>query len=312
MALTLSDHAVQHDNLFAQGVVKIFDEENPILKYIPMKPIDGDAHKYRVEETMPGVEWRRVNQDYNESTGVIGARVEPLYIIGGETFMDNFILRTQGRGRGSYDHRRTQWEMKARGLSREYSRAFFEGDDLVDPDEMPGLRRRLTGSQVLLAGTNGAALTLAMIDELIDTVIAGNTHLFMNKFLRRKMTSLINQGGSSATYQITYDDVDSLGRQTMRYGGVPIHVIEDRGNQNTILGFDETAGSSSVTSSIYAVTFGDDEVYGIFAGDGPPVEVRDLGEDQDSPGEKGRIEFFTGLVLKHPRAAARLRGLLAS
>lgn len=312
MALTLADHAVQHDNLFAQGVVKIFDEENPILRIIPMVPIQGDAHKYRVEEVMPGVQWRRVNEDYAESTGVIGARTEPLYILGGETFMDNYILRTQGTGRGTFDHRRTQWEMKSRALSREYSRAFFEGDDLVDPDEMPGMRRRLQGSQVLLAGTNGASLTVAMIDELVDTVISGNVHLFMHKTLRRKFTSLLLAGGTSATYQVNYSDVDKMGKQVMRYNGVPIHVIEDRGNANSILGFDETAGTSAVTSSIYAINFAEDSVYGIFNGDGPPVEVRDLGEDQDSPGEKGRIEFFTGLVMKHPRGAARLRGLLAS
>lgn len=312
MALTLADHAIQHDNLFAQGVVKIFDEENPILKYIPMVAIDGDAHKYRVEETMPGVQWRRVNEDYLESTGVLGARTEPLYILGGETFWDNFIIRTQGRGRGTIDHKRTQWEMKSRALSREYSRAFFEGDDLVDPDEMPGLRRRLSGNQVLLAGTNGASLTIAMIDELLDSIVMGDTHLFMHKTLRRKFTSLLLAGGSSATYQVSYENVDSMGKQVRMYDGVPIHVIEDRGNANSILGFDETAGSSAVTSSIYAVTFGEDMVYGIFNGDGPPVEVRDLGEDQDSPGEKGRIEFFTGMVLKHPRCAARLRGVLAS
>src|SRR5215471_4714469 len=141
MALTLADHAVQHDNLYAQGVVKIFEEENPILKFIPMVGIDGDAHKYRVEDSMPGVQWRAVNEPYLESTGTLSPRVEPLYILGGETFWDNFIERTQGRGRGTIDHRATQWEMKARALSREYSRAFFEGDDLVDPDEMPGLRR---------------------------------------------------------------------------------------------------------------------------------------------------------------------------
>lgn len=312
MALTMADHAVQHDNLYAQGVVKIFDEENPILRYIPMVPIDGDAHKYRVEETMPGVEWRAVNQDYNESTGVLSPRVEPLYILGGETFWDNFIERTQGKGRGAYSHRTVQWEMKARALSREYSRAFFEGDDLVDPDELPGLRRRLSGNQVLLAGTNGAALTLAMIDELLDSVITGDTHLFMHKTLRRKVTSLITLAGSSATFRVMYDDVNSAGRQVTMYNGIPIHVIEDRGNTNSILGFDETAGSSTVTSSVYAVTFGEDATYGIYNGDGPPVEVRDLGEDQDSPGRKGRIEFFTGLVLKHPRAAARLRGVTAA
>jgi hypothetical protein len=129
-------------------------------------------------------------------------RVEPLYILGGETFWDNFIIRTQGRGNGAFNHKTTQWEMKSRALSREYSRAFFEGDDLVDPDEMPGLRRRLTGNQVLLAGTNGASLTVAMIDELIDDVIAGDTHLFMHKTLRRKLTSPAStQGGTSATYR---------------------------------------------------------------------------------------------------------------
>lgn len=312
MALTLGDHAIQHDNLFAQGVVKIFEEENPILRYIPMVPIDGDAHKYRIEETMPGVQWRRVNEDYTESTGVLGARTEPLYILGGETFWDNFIIRTQGKGRGTIDHKRTQWEMKSRALSREYSRAFFEGDDLVDPDEMPGLRRRLSGNQVLLAGTNGAAMTIAMIDELIDTVIMGDTHLFMHKSLRRRFTAQLLAAGSGSSYQVTYGDIDKMGKQVTRYNGVPIHVIEDRGNANSILGFDETAGTSDVTSSVYCVTFGEDSVYGIFNGDGPPVEVRDLGEDQDSPGEKGRIEFFTGLVLKHPRGAARLRGALAA
>ena len=303
---------MQHDNLFAQGVVKIFDEENPILRIIPMTPIKGDAYKYRVEESMPAVQWRRVNEDYSESTGRIGARTEPLYILGGETFMDNFILRTQGTGMGTFDHRRTQWEMKSRALSREYSRAFFEGDDLVDPDEMPGLRRRLSGSQVLLAGTNGTALTIAMIDELIDTCIPGNLHLFMNKTLRRKMTSLLLTSGTVTSYQVTYSDVDKAGKQVMQYNGVPIHVIEDRGNADTILGFDETTGTSAVTSSIYCVNFAEDSVHGIFNGDGPPVDVRDLGEDQDSPGEKGRIEFFTGLVIKHPRGAARLRGVTSA
>lgn len=312
MALTLSDHAVQHDNLYAQGVVKIFEEENPVMRFMPFRRINGDAYKYRVESTMPGIQWRRVNEDYNESTGVLEPRVEPLYIIGGETFFDNFILKTQGSGNGTFDHKRTQWEMKSRSLSREYSRAFFEGDDLVDPDEMPGLRRRLSGSQVLLAGTNGASLTVAMLDELIDTVISGDIHIFLHKTLRRKLTSLLLAGGTSATYHVDYADIDDMGKQVMRYNGVPIHVVEDRGNVNSILGFDETAGSSTVTSSVYAVNFGEDAVFGIFGGDGPPVNVYSLGEDQDSPGEKGRIEFFTGLVMKHPRSAARLRGVLAT
>jgi hypothetical protein len=117
-------------------------------------------------------------------------------------------------------------------------------------------------------------------------------------------------GGSAATYQITYGDVDSMGEQTVRYGGIPIHVIRDTGSGTGILGYDEVAGSSSLTASIYLVNFDDDKIFGIFNGDGPPIEVRRLGEDFGSPGHKYRVEFFWNWVYKHPRAAARLRGVL--
>jgi Major capsid protein GP7 len=251
LALTLADHQIQHDNLYAQGIVKIFEEENPVMRYLPFNKVNGDGQRIRVEEGLPGIEWRRVNQNYAESTGTLGTRMEPLYLLGGDMFIDNFILRTAGTGSGTFDHERVQFEMKARAMSREISRAFFEGDDLVDPDEMPGLRRRLAGASVQVAGANGAPLTLAMMDALIDRTLPGNVHIFMNKTLRRFLTSLITVPGTNAAWRLTYDSVNDAGGQVMRYNGVPVHVVEDRGNEQTILGFDEVCGTSSVTSSIY-------------------------------------------------------------
>jgi hypothetical protein len=312
MALTLADHQVQHDNLYAQGVVKVFQEVSPVMRWLGFNKVNGDGQRIRIEETMPGIQWRRVNESYLESTGVIGIRQEPLYLVGGDVFIDNYILRTQGTGSGTFDHERVQLEMKSRSLSREFSRAFFEGDDLTDPDEMPGLRRRLTGNQVLVAAANGAALSLALMDQLIDRTVGGNLHIFMSKVDRRALTTLITTAGTTASWSIQYESVNdnNVGEQVTRYNGVPIHVVEDEGNEATILGKDEACGSSSVTGSIYCVNFSDNTCYGIFNGDGPPVECRRLGEDQDSPGYKYRIEFFPGLVLKHPRSATRLRGVL--
>lgn len=316
MALTIADRAMQSDNLFVQGTVKLMVEENPILKFLPMNPIAGDAYKFRQEVDVGGAYWRAVNEDLPESTGRDVPRVEQLYLMGRDIFMDNFLLRTQRTGEGSIDQKRNQYEKAARAISREFSRSFFHGDDLVDPDEMPGLRRRLGsingGDQIVTAGANGAVITTAMMDELIDTVIDGDTHIFMNATNRRNLTAAIQAGGASATYMVTYSEVSGFGKQVMSYGGVPIHVIRDRGTGATILDFNETCGASNVTASAYIVTFGDDAVFGIYNGDGPPVEVRGLGEDQDSPGEKGRIEFYPGLVVKQPRAAARLRGLKAA
>jgi len=312
MALTLADHALQHDNLFAQGIVKILDEESPIMRWLTFKTINGDAYKWREEIGLPGVQYRAVNENYLESTGTIGAKYAGLYLLGGDMFMDNYLLRTQGQGAGTFDHERTQMEMKARAMNREISRAFLEGDNLADPDEPSGLRQALPASQTLLAATNGGPITPGLLDQLIDMVIPGNLHFFMGPLNRRNLTQSMLQGGSAATYQITYGDVDSMGEQTVRYGGVPIHIIRDTGSGTGILGFDEVAGSSSLTSSVYLVNFDDDKVFGIFNGDGPPIEVRRLGEDFGSPGHKYRVEFFWNWILKHPRGAARLRGVTAA
>jgi hypothetical protein len=75
----------------------------------------------------------------------------------------------------------------------------------------------------------------------------------------------------------------------------------------------ETQGSSNVTSSIYAVRFGrtPDErgVTGLTNG---MIQVRDLGEMPDKPVFRTRIEFYVGLAVHGDKAAARLKGVLAS
>lgn len=316
MALTLADHALQGTDLFEQGVVKRFTETSDLMKVLPFRKISGDTYKYRVEEVAPGVSWRRVNEAYPESTGVVAPRVEELKLIGGDVFIDNFILRTQRRGGDAFDEQQHQYDMKSRSLAREFERAFFEGDDLVDPDEMVGLRRRLVGNQVILAGAGGATLTLAMIDSLIDAVAAdvGEIHLWMNKALRRKMTNLVNAIGGSVV--VNYSSISDTGRQIQRYNGIPIHVVEDSWDVSTILGFDEDPGDGTQdTSSIYATAFSEDMgVHAIYNGDGPTVDVQVVGETllSAAPGQVGRIEFYPGMAIKHPRAAARLRGVTNS
>jgi hypothetical protein len=38
-----------------------------------------------------------------------------------------------------------------------------------------------------------------------------------------------------------------------------------------------------------------------------PIDVRDLGELQTKPALRTRTEWYAGMVVKHPKAAARLR-----
>jgi hypothetical protein len=289
------------------------------INLLPQKPIKGTTYKYRVEEVAPGVAWRDVNEAYSESTGVIAPRIESTMIVGGDIFLDNALLRNQRSGGDAVDLKAEQYDMKARSMARELERAYFEGDDLVNPKEMPGLRRRLTGAQVIQAALNaGATLTLGMIDSLIDAVDAsiGQIHLFMNITNARKLTNLVLAGPANGAMQIQYTSVNDTETRITRYAGIPVHSVIDGWDATTLLGFDEDPGNGTATSSsIYAVIF--DEQMGvcglISGGDGDPlVSVREVGETTaGAPGLMGRIECYPGLMIKSPRCCARLRNVIA-
>jgi hypothetical protein len=308
MPMTLMQAAIRGGGLSKGEIATIsyFDRVSRVLEDLPFKKIDGKAYPYNIEAALPGVAWRDVNEAYSESTGVILPKVEQLHILGGDVFIDNFLWKTEPANSPSL--RAQEFELKAKALAIEFDRAFFEGDDLVSDKEMVGLRRRLTGGQVMLAGSGGATLTLAMLDQLLDLVPFDGKILYMNRTLRRKVTSLVNAASGSA--RITYTQ-DVYGRQNTMYGEVPIRIIESQGDASTILDFDEDPGDATAdTASIYVVAPGMDRIHGIYNGNAKLVDVHLVAQEMESkPGLLGRIEGFYGMAIPHPRAAARLRGV---
>lgn len=319
MAGTLADLAVMSSDKYERGVVERFKLTSDFIRLLPQKTIQGTTYKYRVEEVAPGVSWRDVNEGYPESTGVISPRIESTMIVGGDVFLDNALLRNQRTGGDAVDIKAEQYDLKARSLAREMERAYFEGDDLVNPKEMPGLRRRLVGNQVIQAAAGASAtLTTAMVDSLIDALDGsiGPIHLFMNIANARKLTNLVL--ALPGAVQIQYSSVNDTEARIMRYGTAQVHTVIDGWDATTLLGFDEDPGNGVPDgSSIYAVIF--DEQMGvcglISGGDGNPlVDVREVGETtapNSAPGIMGRIECYPGLMVKSPRCAARLRNVKA-
>lgn len=317
MAGTLADMATQSTNPFEKAVVQKFKETSDWIELCPYKTIKGQVYRYRQEEVSPGISWRDVNAAYPESTGVIAPRTEATMIVGGDIFLDNALLNTARSGGDAIDYQQSQYSMKARSLAREIERASFEGDDLVNPAEMMGLRARLTGTQVISPGTAGAgtALTLILMDALLDALdlSIGQAHLWMSKADRRALTRLVTAAPGSVNY--TFTSLNDAGKVVESYYGAKIHIVEDGWDASTILGKDEDSGNGSVnTSSIYATIFDEDlGVCGLLSGgDGSPlVDVREVGETTSGPpGIMGRIECYPGLMIKSPRAAARLRQIL--
>jgi hypothetical protein len=294
MALTLLEAAkLNSGDVYKAGVMMKFAETSDILRTLPFEGISGNSLKYNVEETLPGIGFRGVNESYTESTGIINPKVESLTIAGGDLDVDKFIVDTMGG-----DQRTTQEAMKIKALSLAWTRTFIKGDNESDPREFDGLQVRLTGDALIENHASGAGLSLAKLDEAIDAV-DGATHIIMSKSVRRRLT--VAARTTAVGGDITYSK-DEFGRQITMYNDLPI-LIADKDNNNTdILGFTETGS----TTSVYIVSLGEGMVSGLQNGG---MDVRDMGELETKPAFRTRVEWYSGMGVFAPKSAARLKNI---
>lgn len=302
MAVTLAESAVLSTNQLQRSVIETFIAESSILDRIPFMEIEGNAYQYNRESALPGIAFRSVNEAYTESTGAYAPFTEGLVIMGGEADVDRFIVQTRGN---LADQRAAQTRLKTKAAAFKFNETFFEGDTAVDTKSFDGLRKRLTGAQVISAGTNGATLTLDMLDQLIDAVIGGPDAIYLPKQSIRKVNALVRATGGGEL-----EPLEQFGKRFFAYAGIPL-IDPGVGVDGTtdILNFNETQGSSSITTSLYAVKFGEEEFVSGLTNGG--VMVDDLGILESKPAYRTRIEFYCGMGIFNGKAAARLKGVLA-
>lgn len=316
MAVTLAQAALLSQNDLQRGVIETFVQESAVLDRLPLMEIQGNAYAYNKEATLPGVAFRSVNEAYTESTGTVVQATESLVILGGDADVDTFIQRTRS---DLNDQRAIQTRLKVKAASYKFQDAFFNGDVAVDPKSFDGLKKRLTGAQVIDAGTNGIPIVgssnsdiyafFDKLDELIAAVpglTAENGAIYAPRGLRSKVLSAGRRiGGTDMVRE------DLTGKRIATWNGIPLLDAGDSLAGTPILAQNETQGSSTVAGSIYAVRFGEDETDGAVTGlTNGGVDVRDLGEVDDKPAYRTRIEFFCGLATFGGKSAARLRGVL--
>lgn len=303
--MTMFEAAKLSQDVVDRSITQIIVENSPVLEVLPQKSINGSTFRYNLEQYLGGIAFRGVNGSYTPNNGVINPQSETLAIMGGEVKIDKFIAEVESN---MIDAKTEYYAMKARAYGLYFSEQFFEGDTSVNPYGFDGLRKRIVGNQLLYADGSatggGTTLTLALIDRLLDLVVGDNSQkrLYMNKTLRRKITSLV--GAQTGSARIDYTQ-DNFNRQQTRYAGAEINVIERTDNAATFLDFDEDDGLGNLdTASIYCVRYGMEFVHGIMHGSIPTVE--DFPPAQPGPFYIGRIEGYHGIVVRHPRSVARM------
>lgn len=313
-ALTLAEAAKYATDQLRRGIIETFVLESPVLSMLNFIELNGNAYKYNEETTLPGVEFRAVNAAYTESTGVITPKTETIVILGGEADVDRFLVQTRGGPNAIADLRSEQEFMKVKSLTHKWQDTFINGDTAVDANSFDGLKKRLTGTQLLTTGANGINVVGAddatrqtffdQLDLLLAQVDGGADALFMNVAIRQKIQSSARRLG----WPLTEEDV-AEGQRIIRYSGIPMIDIGKKADGTNIIPITETQGTSTDSSSIYAVKLAaGEDVSGVLGLTNGFVMVDDLGFLEAKPVFRTRVELYSGIAV-FGKGAARLQGV---
>lgn len=302
MAMTLVEAAKYNSgDVVRSGIIEMYARTSPILRVMPFIDVTGGAYAYLQEGMLPGVAFRGFNEAFSESVGVLHPDFEVLRMSGGDLDVDKAIIDFHGEGV------RTRHEMmKVKALSLYIAKKILKGDSVSDPREFDGLQNRITGSQLVNAGSTdgGDPLSLLKLDEAIDAVDEP-THLIMSRAMVRRLTAAARD--TDVAGFLAYDK-DAFGRRIETYNGLPILTPEMDDTGARVLDFNEIGpgGSTATATSIYVVSFGEGMLVGLQNG---VMQVRDLGEIDAKPVWRTRVDWNIGMAALHGRCAARLWGI---
>lgn len=187
-------------------------------------------------------------------------------------------------------------QLKARAVQALFDKTFVTGDASSDADAFDGLDRLCASGQAVSMGANGAALTLAKLDELIDKVRPGKPQLLlMSRRTRRSLNALARAAGT-----FLEAGRDEFGGMLQFYDGIPIGI-------NDHISDAATQGSNTDASTVYAVRFGEGGLAGLSAPGGLTVDRVGALESKDAT--RLRVKWYAGLALFNTLALARLTGV---
>lgn len=317
MALTLSEAQHLSNDVILQGVIETILHDRPMLAMLPFIPITGNGLTYNQESTAPTAAFYAVGDTWAESTPTTTQTTATLSIIGGDSDIDYYLARTRGN---IQDLEAAYLQMKARAVADALEDAIINGQasGAATPDTgfvtttkaFDGLAKLIPGdatggattvSQAVTMGTNGATVSLAKMDELIDMVLGGRPDvLLMHRRTRRALNVLSRNSGNPIE-----QSMNQFGQFVSMYNGIPI-AVSDR------ISITQTQGSNTDCSTVYAARFGE----GLFAGlssVGAPsiIEVQNIGALETKDATRYRVKAYVSCALFGTKYAAKLIGVRA-
>lgn len=310
------------------GIADAIIKESPILRRLPFQTISGNSLKYNIESTIAGGSWLSVGSVIPESAPTWAQRSADIYELIGDADVDKFVKQTNS----SQDPEAAIIEKKAKGIAYDFEEAAIMGRTTAlaaysGANVPKGLLKlvaecesatttdldSVNNDQVIAGAADSTALTLDMMDELVDCIKPGSPDaIILSRRLRRKLNSLARAAGSNLEH-----DRDQLGYPVTLWGTIPV-LINDFINNNfqdgssSVLAIasynpDTTRASGYDNSVIFAVKFGEDGFCGLTNG-GIQREYFEKLETKDA--SRTRIKFYCGMAVFNTLTVAALINVL--
>lgn len=274
LTMTLADSLKLTTDTLQAGVIETLATESKLLSVLPFMSIQGSGYTYNVETKLSDTKFRAVGEGIVAGLAEYTTRTEALKIMGDEAIIDTFQIAVYGNVN---DLMALEVALKTKAMAHKFEKTFLLGDEDINAKEFNGIEKRLIDTQKLTA----TADTFSDVRKLRNKIQGAPSAYIMNKDTLVDFEALYKE-------YLTWER-NEFGVPVASIGGIPVIDVEPE-----IL---------PTTGDIYAVRFGAMEaVCGLTNGG---VKVKALGEVDDAPQLKTRIEFFCGLAVFNDKTIAK-------
>lgn len=308
MPLLKAEADKMSNNQMVAGVIDEIIEKDDLFSVLPFVRVNSKAYVYHREDTgaqnnitagagMPT--FLDVNDTVVEGAVPFVEVIARLRILAGDVDVDKFLQEVES---DSNDQLAIQIGKKAKAVGRQYHQALAQGDSGVNAKSFDGIKVLNSGNaaQTVVSGVNGSALTLSMMDQLLDTVPNGADAIIMRRGTLRAFRGLLRAAGGTSAAEFM---MPAFGRPMLTHNGVPILI-------NDFLPANETLGTGVNLASVYAVRLNEaDGLHGLYGGADAGIRIEDIGTVQSKDASRTRVKWYCGLALKSSQSMARLAGI---
>ncbi|MEK7717038.1 MAG: major capsid protein [Pseudomonadota bacterium] len=289
-ALDMASGGALQQPLVDRVLQELIEVNNPLRANLPRKPGSGSDWILN-QRTSRGAGGAFVN-DTDEPVETQASYVQKKFPYKTIIQRGKVTRKLQAVGKSLLDIEAEEVDSALQAVRDAEEDAIINGDSTVNPKQFNGLRKLIAGGQVVVAGANGAPLSLDLLDSAIDLNRGNPGMLIMSKKANRKLNSLL---------QAQQRFVDTMevkgGFRVQVYNGIPIF-------RSIFISDTQTQGTSNAASDILVL-----DASAVWIGELTPLRMVRLAQKSSQFSEFDIFEDET-LVLANDIKASRLAGVL--